>query len=178
MKNYEKYGKQYDWKKPANRTWPNKEIEKAPIWCSVDLRDGNQALANPMTLQEKIDFFNYLVKLGFKDIEIGFPAASDTEYEFVRYLIENDCIPDDVRIQVLTQAREKIIKRTFESLKGAKRAIVHLYNSTSPAQREMVFNKNKEEIKEIATNGAKMIREYAKQNPETDWIFECLCGPD
>lgn len=172
MKNFEKYGKQYDWKKPANRTWPNKEIEKAPIWCSVDLRDGNQALANPMTLQEKIDFFNYLVKLGFKDIEVGFPAASETEYEFVRYLIENDCIPDDVRIQVLTQAREKIIKRTFESLKGAKRAIVHLYNSTSPVQREMVFKKSKEEIKEIATSGAKMIREYARQNPETDWTFE------
>ena len=172
MKNFEKYGKQYDWKKPTHRKWVDNEIEKAPRWCSVDLRDGNQALANPMTLQEKIEFFDYLVKIGFKDIEVGFPAASQTEYDFVRYLIENNKIPDDVRIQVLTQAREKIVAKTFEAVKGAKQAIVHVYNSTSKAQREMVFKKDKEEVKQIAINGAKMVREYAEKNPETDWTFE------
>lgn len=172
MDNCKKYGKQYDWKKPAHRKWVDREIEKAPRWCSVDLRDGNQALANPMTLQEKIEFFDYLVKIGFKDIEVGFPAASQTEYDFVRYLIENDKIPDDVRIQVLTQAREKIIAKTFEAVKGAKQAIVHVYNSTSKAQREQVFKKSKDEVKEIATNGAKMLKEYAEKYSETDWTFE------
>ena len=172
MKNFEKYGKQYDWKKPAQRKWVDREIEKAPRWCSVDLRDGNQALANPMTLQEKIEFFDYLVKIGFKDIEVVFPAASQTEFDFVRYLIENNKIPDDVRIQVLTQAREKIIAKTFEALKGVKQAIVHVYNSTSKAQREQVFKKSKDDVKEIATNGAKMVREYAEKYPETDWTFE------
>lgn len=172
MNNVEKYGKQYDWKKPTHRKWVDREIEKAPRWCSVDLRDGNQALANPMTLQEKIEFFDYLVKMGFKDIEVGFPAASQTEYDFVRYLIEKDKIPDDVRIQVLTQAREKIIAKTFEAVKGAKQAIVHVYNSTSKAQREQVFKKSKDEVKEIATDGAKMVREYAEKYPETDWTFE------
>ena len=172
MKNFEKYGKQYDWKKPVQRKWVDREIEKAPRWCSVDLRDGNQALANPMTLQEKIEFFDYLVKIGFKDIEVGFPAASQTEFDFVRYLIENNKIPDDVRIQVLTQAREKIIAKTFESLVGAKQAIVHVYNSTSKAQREQVFRKSKEEVKEIATNGAKIVREYAEKYTSTDWTFE------
>ena len=160
MKNYEKYKKLYDWKKPKNRNWMDNEIKRAPIWCSVDLRDGNQALANPMTLEEKIEFFDYLVKIGFKEIEIGFPAASETEYKFTRYLIENNKIPDDVKIQVLTQAREEIIDKTFEALKGAKNAIVHLYNSTSKIQREVVFKKSKEEIKKIATDGAKAMNQY------------------
>ncbi len=172
MKNYEKYKKLYDWKKPVNRTWPDKEITEAPTWCSVDLRDGNQALANPMTLEEKIEFFKYLVKIGFKEIEIGFPAASETEFKFTRYLIENDMIPDDVKVQVLTQARKPIIERTFESLKGAKNVIVHMYNSTSVAQRKFVFRKNKEEIKKIATDGAELLVEYAKKEPETNWYFE------
>ena len=172
MKNFEKYRKLYDWKKPKNRTWMDNEIKRAPIWCSVDLRDGNQALANPMTLEEKIEFFDYLVKIGFKEIEIGFPAASETEYKFTRYLIENNKIPDDVKIQVLTQAREEIIDKTFEALKGAKNAIVHLYNSTSKIQREVVFKKSKEEIKKIATDGAKAMNKYIKKYPETNWYFE------
>ena len=172
MKNFEKYRKLYDWKKPKNRTWMDNEIKRAPIWCSVDLRDGNQALANPMTLEEKIEFFDYLVKIGFKEIEIGFPAASETEYKFTRYLIENNKIPDDVKIQVLTQAREEIIDKTFEALKGAKNAIVHLYNSTSKIQREVVFKKSKEEIKKIATDGAKAMNQYIKKYPETNWYFE------
>ena len=172
MKNYENYSKLYDWKKPKNRTWIDNEIKEAPIWCSVDLRDGNQALANPMTLEEKAEFFDYLVKIGFKEIEIGFPAASDTEYNFTRYLIENNKIPDDVKIQVLTQSREEIIAKTFESLKGAKNAIVHLYNSTSKIQREVVFNKSKEEVKKIATDGASLMVEYIKKYPETNWYFE------
>ncbi len=172
MKNFEKYRKLYDWKKPKNRTWMDNEIKRAPIWCSVDLRDGNQALANPMTLEEKIEFFDYLVKIGFKEIEIGFPAASETEYKFTRYLIENNKIPDDVKIQVLTQAREEIIDKTFEALKGAKNAIVHLYNSTSKIQREVVFKKSKEAIKKIATDGAKAMNKYIKKYPETNWYFE------
>lgn len=172
MKNFEKYRKLYDWKKPKNRTWMDNEIKRAPIWCSVDLRDGNQALANPMTLEEKIEFFDYLVKIGFKEIEIGFPAASETEYKFTRYLIENNKIPDDVKIQVLTQAREEIIDKTFEALKGAKNAIVHLYNSTSKIQREVVFKKSKEEIKKIATDGAKAMNQYINKYPETNWYFE------
>ncbi len=172
MKNFEKYRKLYDWKKPKNRTWMDNEIKRAPIWCSVDLRDGNQALANPMTLEEKIEFFDYLVKIGFKEIEIGFPAASETEYKFTRYLIENNKIPDDVKIQVLTQARDKIIDKTFEALKGAKNAIVHLYNSTSKIQREVVFKKSKEEIKKIATDGAKAMNQYINKYPETNWYFE------
>ena len=172
MKNYEKYKKLYDWKKPKNRNWMDNEINVAPIWCSVDLRDGNQALANPMTMEEKIDFFDYLVKIGFKEIEIGFPAASETEYKFTRYLIENNKIPDDVKIQVLTQSREEIINKTFEALKGAKNAIVHLYNSTSKIQREVVFNKSKEEVKKIATDGAKLMVQYIKKYKETNWQFE------
>lgn len=166
MKNVEKYTRNY-FMPPVNELkWAKKNyIEKAPIWCSVDLRDGNQALIVPMSLQEKLDFFRYLVKIGFKEIEIGFPAASETEYEFCRTLIEQDLIPDDVAIQVLTQAREHIIRKTFEALSGAKNAIVHLYNSTSVAQREQVFKKNKEEIKEIAVNGAKMLKQYATQYP-------------
>ncbi len=172
MKNFENYKKLYDWKKPKSRTWMDNEITKAPIWCSVDLRDGNQALANPMTLEEKIEFFDYLVKIGFKEIEIGFPAASDTEYRFTRYLIENNKIPDDVIIQVLTQSREEIISKTFEALKGAKNAVVHLYNSTSRIQREVVFNKSKEEIKKIAEDGAKLMVEYVKKYNDTNWYFE------
>ena len=141
-----------------NRQWPDNEITKAPIWCSVDLRDGNQALYSPMTTDEKIEFFKFLVKLGFKEIEVGFPAASNTEFEFVRRLIDEDIIPDDVSIQVLTQAREHIIKKTVEALKGAKNAIIHLYNSTSTLQREVVFRKNKEEIKQLAIDGAKLVK--------------------
>lgn len=141
-----------------NREWPNNEITKAPIWCSVDLRDGNQALYSPMTTDEKIEFFQFLVKLGFKEIEVGFPAASHTEFEFVRRLIDEDLIPDDVSIQVLTQAREHIIKKTVEALKGAKNAIIHLYNSTSTLQREVVFRKNKDEIKQLAVDGAKLVK--------------------
>ena len=172
MKNFENYKKLYDWKKPKNRTWMDNEITEAPIWCSVDLRDGNQALANPMTLEEKIEFFDYLVKIGFKEIEIGFPAASDTEFKFTRYLIENNKIPDDVKIQVLTQSRGEIIAKTFEALEGAKNAVVHLYNSTSKIQREVVFNKTKEEIKKIATDGAEQMVEYIKKYPNTNWYFE------
>lgn len=172
MKNYQNYRKMYDWKKLNNRKWPDREITKAPIWCSVDLRDGNQALPNPMTLEEKVQFFKYLVEIGFKEIEIGFPAASETEYNFTRYLIENNLIPDDVKIQVLTQSREEIIEKTFLALKGAKNAIVHLYNSTSKLQREVVFNKSKEEVKEIAINGAKLMVDYMDKYPETNWYFQ------
>lgn len=172
MKNFESYKKLYDWKKPKKRNWPDNEITQAPIWCSVDLRDGNQALANPMKIEEKIAFFDYLIKIGFKEIEIGFPAASQTEYDFTRYLIENNKIPDDVKIQVLTQSREEIIAKTFESLKGAKNAIVHLYNSTSKIQREVVFGKSKEEIKKIATDGAELIVKYIERYPKTNWNLE------
>ncbi len=172
MENYQNYKKLYDWKKPKNRKWPDKEIVSAPIWCSVDLRDGNQALANPMTIDEKIEFFDYLVSIGFKEIEIGFPVASETEFQFTRYLIENNKIPDDVKIQVLTQSREEIIARTFEALEGAKNAIVHLYNSTSKIQREVVFHKSQEEVKKIATDGAKLINEYIKKYPNTNWYLE------
>ncbi len=152
--------------------WATKErIERAPIWCSVDLRDGNQALVTPMSLNEKIEFFKLLVKTGFKEIEIGFPAASETEYEFTRTLIEQNLIPSDVTIQVLTQSREHIIKKTFEALKGAHRAIVHLYNPTSYAQREQVFRKSKEEIKKIAVDGAKLLKKTASET-EGNFIFE------
>ena len=155
--NYKKYQKMYHPIPLENREWPSKEITKAPIWCSVDLRDGNQALYSPMTTDEKIEFFKFLVKLGFKEIEVGFPAASATEFEFVRRLIDEDLIPDDVTIQVLTQAREHIITKTVEALKGAKNAIIHLYNSTSTLQRQVVFHKNKEEIKQLAVDGAKLV---------------------
>ncbi len=144
--------------------WAEKEyIDHAPAWCSVDLRDGNQALIIPMSLDEKLEFFKHIVKVGFKEIEIGFPAASETEYEFCRTLIEKDLIPDDVTIQVLTQSREHIIAKTFEAIRGAKNAIVHLYNSTSKAQREQVFRKPKEEIIEIAVSGAKLCKEYREK---------------
>ena len=132
------------------RTWPNKVITKAPMWCSVDLRDGNQALVNPMGVEQKLKFFDLLVKIGFKEIEVGFPSASDTEFNFLRRLIEENHVPEDVTLQVLCQAREHLIKRTFEALKGAPKAIFHLYNSTSPAQRKYTFNMSKEQIKQIA----------------------------
>ncbi len=148
-----------------DRTWPDKEIKKAPIWCSVDLRDGNQALIEPMVVEEKIEFFNLLVKLGFKEIEIGFPSASQLEYDFLRQLAERNMIPDDVTVQVLTQCRDHLIERTFESLKGIKRAIVHIYNSTSTLQRDVVFHMSKEEIKQIAIEGTKMVKKYQKDFP-------------
>ena len=144
-----------------DRQWPNNEITHAPIWCSVDLRDGNQALVIPMSLEQKIEFFKLLVKIGFKEIEVGFPAASETEYEFLRTLIEQNLIPQDVTIQVLTQAREHIIRKTFEAVKGAPKAIVHVYNSTSVAQREQVFKKDKEHVKQIAIDGAALLKELA-----------------
>ncbi len=151
-----------------NRQWVDSEITKAPIWCSVDLRDGNQALIKPMSLEKKIRFFNLLVEIGFKEIEIGFPSASEVEYEFTRYLIENDMIPDDVTIQILTQAREHLIKKSAEALRGAKNVIVHLYNPTSTMQREVVYQKSQKEIIEIALNGVGWIKEYfggfAKEN--------------
>src|SRR5579862_3816633 len=142
-----------------DRQWPDRTLEKAPQWCSVDLRDGNQALAQPMNVSQKLEMFDALVRCGFKEIEVGFPAASNTEFEFVRRLIEDGRIPDDVTIQVLVQAREDLIERTVESLAGAKRVIIHLYNSTSPAQRRVVFGKSKEEIKAIAVQGANWVKE-------------------
>ena len=154
-----------------SRQWPNKVIEKAPIWCSVDLRDGNQALIEPMSLDEKLEFFRMLVKIGFKEIEVGFPAASETEYNFMRALIERNMIPDDVTVQVLTQAREHIIKRTFEAVKGAKHSVIHLYNSTSVAQREQVFKKSKDEIKKIAVDGAELLQKLANE-VEGNFSFE------
>ena len=173
MKNYDKYQVGYFPPKEPCNSWVTKDhIEKAPIWCSVDLRDGNQALIVPMSLQEKVEFFKYLVKLGFKEIEVGFPAASETEYQFLRKLIDDDLIPDDVTVQVLTQSIKHIIKKTFDALKGVKHAVVHLYNSTSVAQREQVFKKEKDEIIRIATDGAKLIKEYAAKYPETKYSFE------
>jgi len=157
----------------VNRKWPEKQIEKAPIWCSVDMRDGNQALEIPMNLSQKLKFFKFLVDIGFKTIEIGFPAASDTEFEFTRYLIDNNLIPDDVAIQVLTQSREHIIKRTFEALRGAPQAVVHLYNSTSTLQRDVVFNFDKKQCIELAVSGAKMIKEYIEADTsKTRWLTE------
>lgn len=158
MLNYKKY-KKFQTIKLKDRTWPNKEIEKAPIWCSVDLRDGNQSLVNPMTVEEKIEMFNLLVKLGFKEIEIGFPSASNIEYDFLRTLIEKNLIPEDVIVQVLTQARPHLIKKTFECLKGLNKAIVHIYNSTSVLQRDVVFNMSKEDIKTIAIEGTRLVKQ-------------------
>ncbi len=147
------------------RQWPGKQIEKAPMWCSVDLRDGNQALTEPMVVEEKVEFFQLLVKLGFKEIEVGFPSASQIEFDFLRQLVDRKLIPDDVTIQVLVQCREHLLKRTFESLEGIKRAIVHIYNSTSTLQRDVVFHMSKEEIKQIAVEGTKLVKEYAKDFP-------------
>lgn len=158
MLNYKRY-KRVPVVDLPDRKWPNKEIQKAPIWCSVDLRDGNQALIEPMVVEEKIEFFNLLVKLGFKEIEVGFPSASQIEYDFLRQLVERNLIPDDVTVQVLVQCREHLIRRTFEALEGVKRAIVHIYNSTSTLQRDVVFHKSMEEIKQIAIEGTKMVKE-------------------
>lgn len=170
--NHQKYQRGYFMPPTQCLEWASKEyIEKAPIWCSVDLRDGNQALITPMSLEEKIEFFKLLVKIGFKEIEVGFPAASQTEYEFLRTLIEEELIPDDVCIQVLTQAREHIIKKTFESLRGCKNAIVHVYNSTSFAQRQQVFKKSKEQVKQIAIDGANYLKQMAAQT-EGNFRFE------
>ena len=155
-----------------NRQWPSKVIDKAPSWCSVDLRDGNQALIEPMGAERKDRMFALLCKLGFKEIEVGFPSASQTDFDFVRSLIEDKKIPSDVNIQVLTQSRNELIERTFESLKGIPKAIVHFYNSTSTLQRKVVFNQDKDGIKEIAINGALKIKELALANPGTDWSFE------
>ena len=153
-------------------SWVKKDhIEKAPAWCSVDLRDGNQALIVPMSLEEKLEFFQMLVKIGFKEIEVGFPAASETEYEFLRTLIEKNMIPEDVTVQVLTQCRDHIIRRTFEAVKGAPRAVIHFYNSTSVAQREQVFHKSKEEIKQIAVDGAKLVKQLSEEY-EGNFLFE------
>lgn len=172
MKNYQKYARQYfDVPNPPMRWAKKSYIQNAPVWCSVDLRDGNQALIIPMSLEEKLEFFKLLVKIGFKEIEVGFPAASETEYEFCRALIEQNLIPDDVTIQVLTQSREHIIAKTFEALKGCKHAIVHLYNSTSLAQREQVFRKSKQEIIDIAVFGAKLCKEY-REKTEGNFQFE------
>lgn len=155
-----------------DRTWPGKIIDKAPLWCSVDLRDGNQALIDPMDLKRKNSMFDLLVRLGFKEIEVGFPAASQTEFDFCRGLIEEGRIPPDVTVQVLTQAREELIQRTFEALRGVHRAIVHVYNSTSTLQREVVFKMDREGVKQLAVDGAKMLQDQSASYPGTEWIFE------
>jgi len=155
-----------------DRTWPSRVITNPPVWCSVDLRDGNQALIEPMDAERKLRMFRLLVNLGYKEIEIGFPAASQTDFDFARKLIEQDLIPDDVTVQVLTQAREPLIKRTFEALKGAKSAIMHLYNSTSTTQRRVVFGLDRDGVKAIAVAGAKIIRDCAAAQPETNWVFQ------
>lgn len=176
MENVKKYQRQYHMPPEKCTKWAQKEyVEKAPSWCSVDLRDGNQALVIPMSLEQKIEFFKLLVKIGFKEIEVGFPAASDTEYTFLRTLIEQKLIPEDVTIQVLTQAREHIIRKTFEAVKGAPKAIIHVYNSTSVAQREQVFKKSKEEIIRIAVEGAQLLKELAK---ETEGNFQFEYSPE
>ena len=167
-----KYTKQFILPPVRCMDWAEKtRVEKAPVWCSVDLRDGNQALVEPMSLETKVEFFNLLVEIGFKEIEVGFPAASETEYDFLRALIERGLIPDDVTIQVLTQAREHIIKKTFEAIRGAKNVIVHVYNSTSVAQREQVFRKSREEIRKIAVDGARLLRDLTEQ-AGADYRFE------
>ena len=176
MENWKKYEKTYFMPPEPGYDWVKKDsIDKAPIWCSVDLRDGNQALIEPMSLDEKLEFFQLLVDVGFKMIEVGFPAASETEYQFLRTLIEQNMIPDDVTIQVLTQAREHIIKKTFEAVKGAPHAIIHVYNSTSVAQREQVFRKDKEQIKQIAIDGATLLKKLAE---ETEGNFTFQYSPE
>ncbi len=172
MKNYDKYAPGYFPVANPERRWAQKDhIETAPVWCSVDLRDGNQSLVVPMTLEQKLEFFSFLVQVGFKEIEVGFPAASDTEFELLRALIEKNLVPDDVTLQVLTQCREHIIRKTFDALKGAKNAIVHFYNSVSLAQREQVFKKSREEIKEIAVSGARLVKQLAEEY-EGNFRFE------
>lgn len=176
MKNYQKYEKSYFMPPEVTYDWAKKDaVEQPPKWCSVDLRDGNQALIEPMSLDEKLEFFQMLVDIGFKEIEVGFPAASETEYKFMRTLIEKDMIPNDVTVQVLTQAREHIIKRTFEAVKGAPHAVIHLYNSTSVAQREQVFRKDKEQVKQLAIDGAKLLLKLAS---ETDGNFTFEYSPE
>lgn len=171
--NYKKYVKpDFQPKNFTKREWPDKDITKAPIWCSVDLRDGNQSLPTPMSVDEKMRMFKMLLDVGFKEIEVGFPSASQTEYDFLRKLIDENLIPDDVKVQVLTQSREHLITKTFEALKGCKNAIVHLYNSTSVLQRDVVFNMDKEEIIGIAVKGAKLLKEEAAKYPETNFQFE------
>lgn len=180
--NISKYTKAYFMPPIVDMSWTQKEyVDKAPTWCSVDLRDGNQSLIIPMSLEEKIEFYKHLVAIGFKEIEVGFPAASETEYEFLRTLVEQDLIPDDVTVQVLTQAREHIIKKTFEALKGVKNAIVHVYNSTSVAQRQQVFKKSREEIKQIAIDGAKLLKtltEEAGANYRFEYSPESFTGTE
>ena len=172
MLNYSKY-RRFETISLKERTWPNNVIEKAPIWCSVDLRDGNQALINPMNIDEKVEFFNMLVKLGFKEIEVGFPSASDTEYEILRALIDGHYIPDDVTIQVLVQAREHLIRKTFEAVRGAKNVIIHFYNSTSTLQRKVVFKKDMQGIIDIAVAGAKLVRELTEADQSgTNFRYE------
>ncbi|MBR6473540.1 MAG: 2-isopropylmalate synthase [Firmicutes bacterium] len=173
MKNWTKYSPGYYNPPVCEHKWVTKDhVDKAPRWCSVDLRDGNQALIVPMTLDEKLSMFKALCDIGFKEIEVGFPAASETEFEFLRRLIDDDLIPDDVTVQVLTQSREHIIRQTFDALVGAKKAVVHLYNSTSFAQRQQVFRMNEDEITEIAVTGAKLIKEIAKEYPGTEFQYE------
>ncbi len=155
-----------------DRNWPDNPITESPIWCSVDLRDGNQSLRTPMNLEEKLEFFELLVRIGFKEIEVGFPSSSDTEYEFLRTLIENQLIPDDVTIQVLSQAREHLIERTFEAIEGAKRVIFHLYNSTSTLQRQVVFKMNRKEIIEIAVEGTRQVKSLAPKGKDSDFVFQ------
>ena len=166
-----KYTKIVPVNKP-DRRWPNEVLDVSPAWCSVDLRDGNQALIEPMTPEQKLEMFEMLLSVGFKQIEVGFPAASQTDFDFVRKLIVEDRIPEGVTIQVLTQARKELIDRTYESLVGAKKAIVHVYNSTSTVQREQVFKLSKGEIKQIAVNGATWVKENAAKQPETQWQFQ------
>ncbi len=161
MLNYQRYERVPVVDMPE-REWPNKQIQEAPVWCSVDLRDGNQALVEPMVVEEKVEMFNYLVKMGFKEIEVGFPAASQIEYDFLRQLVERDLIPDDVIIQVLTQCREPLIERTFESIQGIKKVIFHIYNSTSTLQRDVVFHMDRDGVTKIATDGVAMVQKYMK----------------
>ncbi len=169
MLNYQKYKRNPVLNYPE-RKWPDREIQKAPIWCSVDLRDGNQALIDPMVVEEKVEFFNLLVKLGFKEIEIGFPSASQIEFDFLRTLVHRKLIPDDVKVQVLTQCRPHLIKRTFESIEGIKNVILHIYNSTSVLQRDVVFHLDKDGIKQIAVDSAAMVKEYAKDFDGNLWL--------
>ena len=182
MESVKKYKKQYLLPSERCMDWAEKSaVERAPVWCSVDLRDGNQALVEPMDLETKLQFFQLLVEIGFQEIEVGFPAASDTEYEFLRALIERDLIPQNVTIQVLTQAREHIIRKTFEAINGAKNVVVHVYNSTSVAQREQVFRKSKEEIKQIAVEGAKLLArltEEAGENYRFEYSPESFTGTE
>lgn len=172
VKRYQPYAVEVEDFSLPDRTWPDKKITVAPQWCAVDLRDGNQALIDPMSPERKRRMFNLLVKMGYKEIEVGFPSASQTDFDFVREIIENNMIPDDVTIQVLVQAREHLIRRTFEACEGAKNVIVHFYNSTSILQRKVVFRKDKEAIKKLATDAAELIKEIAKDYPDTNWRWE------